>query len=124
MTFQRCTNPRYAVKKHETWTAPGCQSALDNPDIQLRISTGSVEVYDPHIQLVNIGISCCNTGILGAQGDLSALQRRLFEVAIFGRIVMEDPAETSQLTTRYLFPEEEYGGADRAFPRGALSGWL
>ena len=57
--------------------------------------------------------------VLQSEANLTALQRRLFDVAIFAQIVTEDPAETRQLSTRYLFPEEQYGGADRAFPRGA-----
>ena len=47
------------------------------------------------------------------------MQRRLFDIAIFAMITTEDPAPLSQLSTRYLFLESEYGGSDRAFPKGA-----
>ncbi len=51
--------------------------------------------------------------------NLTEEQQRLFNTAVFARIVSEDPAEPRELSTLYIASSDDYGGPDRAFKRGA-----
>ena len=50
--------------------------------------------------------------------NLTEEQQRLFNMAVFARIVSEDPAEPRELSTVYIAASDDYGGPDRAFKRG------
>ena len=68
---------------------------------------------------MRLGSSLWSDNPVQKHNNLTEEQQRLFNMAVFARIVSEDPAEPRELSTLYIASSDDYGGPDRAFERGA-----